>query len=223
VGARLVVAARNADRLRDLADTLGARSFALDATNLEQVDACLAEANRLHGQVDGVANCVGSLLLKPAHLTAAAEWEATLAANLTTAFACVRAGARVMRQKGGAVVLVSSAAARLGLPSHEAVAAAKAGVIGLTLAAAATYAEQAIRVNCVAPGLVRTPLTARLTASETTLKTSTALHALGQIGEQEEVAEAIAWLLDPGHSWITGQVLGVDGGLATVRTRGHST
>jgi NAD(P)-dependent dehydrogenase (short-subunit alcohol dehydrogenase family) len=128
-----------------------------------------------------------------------------------------------MRQKGGAVVLVSSAAARLGLPSHEAVAAAKAGVIGLTLAAAATYAEHRIRVNCVAPGLVRSPSTARLTASETTLKASTALHALGRIGEPEEVAEAIAWLLDPRQSWITGQVLGVDGGLATVRTRGHSS
>ncbi len=116
-GAHLVVAARNADRLRDLADALGAQPFPLDATNLDQVDACLAEAIRLHGQVDGLANCVGSLLLKPGHLTTAAEWEATLAANLTTAFACLRAGARAMRQKGGAVVLVSSAAARLGLPS----------------------------------------------------------------------------------------------------------
>jgi NAD(P)-dependent dehydrogenase (short-subunit alcohol dehydrogenase family) len=222
-GASLVIAARNADRLRELADKLGAQPFPLDATNFDQVDDCLAEANRLHGQVNGVACCVGSLLLKPGHLTTAAEWQATLACNLTTAFACVRAGARVMREKGGAVVLVSSAAARLGLPSHEAVAAAKAGVIGLTLAAAATYAGQGIRVNCVAPGLVRTPLTARLIANETTLKASTALHALGRIGEPEEVAEAIAWLLDPRQSWITGQVLGVDGGLATVRTRGNSS
>jgi NAD(P)-dependent dehydrogenase (short-subunit alcohol dehydrogenase family) len=221
-GARLVVAGRNADRLGELADTLGARACMLDATNLDQVDACLAEAHQIHGRVDGVANCVGSLLLKPAHLTRADEWEATLAANLTTAFACARAGARVMRQKGGAIVLVSSAAARLGLPNHEAIAAAKAGVIGLTLAAAASYAEQGVRVNCVAPGLVRTALTARLTANEATLKASAALHALGRIGEPEEVAEAIAWLLDPKQSWITGQVLGVDGGLATVRARGHS-
>lgn len=222
-GANLVLAARNADRLRALADTLGPRPFPLDAANFDQMDACLAEANRLYGRVEGVACCVGSLLLKPGHLTTAAEWEATLTANLTTAFACVRAATRVMRQKGGAVVLVSSAAARLGLPSHEAIAAAKAGVIGLTLSAAATYAEQGIRVNGVAPGLVRTPLTARLTASEMALKASTALHALGRIGEPEEVAEAIAWLLDPRQSWITWQVLGVDGGLATVRARGHSS
>jgi 3-oxoacyl-[acyl-carrier protein] reductase len=221
-GARLTVAGRNADKLRQLEDAFGAWAYPLDATDLDQVDACLTEAHQRHGRVDGVANCVGSLLLKSAHQTTADEWQATLAANLTTAFACVRAGARVMRPTGGAIVLVSSAAARLGLPNHDAIAAAKAGVIGLTLAAAATYAGQGIRVNCVAPGLVRTPLTARLTANETTLKASTALHALGRIGEPEEVAEAIAWLLVPRQSWVTGQVLGVDGGLATVRARGQS-
>jgi NAD(P)-dependent dehydrogenase (short-subunit alcohol dehydrogenase family) len=221
-GARLVVAGRSEDRLRELAGTLDARAFPLDATDLERVHSCLAEAEQVHGRVDGVANCAGSLLLKPAHLTTGPEWEVALAANLTTAFACVRAGARVMRPNGGAIVLVSSAAARLGLPNHEAIAAAKAGVIGLTLAAAASYAGQGIRVNCVAPGLVRTPLTARLIDNETALKASTALHALGRIGEPGEVAEAIAWLLDPRQSWITGQVLGIDGGLATVRTRGQS-
>jgi NAD(P)-dependent dehydrogenase (short-subunit alcohol dehydrogenase family) len=118
--------------------------------------------------------------------------------------------------------LVSSAAARLGLANHEAIAAAKAGVIGLTLSAAATYAPKRIRVNAVAPGLVRTPLTARITGSESALEASTSLHALGRIGEPDEVAGAIAWLLDPAQSWITGQVLGIDGGLATVCSRARA-
>jgi 3-oxoacyl-[acyl-carrier protein] reductase len=75
-------------------------------------------------------------------------------------------------------------------------------------------------VNAVAPGLVRTPLTARLIGTETALKASAALHALGRIGEPDDVASAIDWLLDPAQTWVTGQVIGVDGGLATVRPRG---
>ena len=120
---------------------------------------------------------------------------------------------------GGSVALVSSAAARVGLASHEAIAAAKAGVIGLTLSAAATYAGRGLRFNCVAPGLVRTPLTARLTATEASSRASTAMHPLGRLGEPDDVAAGIAWLLDPRNSWVTGQVIGIDGGLADLRGR----
>ena len=218
-GSRLALGGRDADRLKALAAETGATAFALDATRPDEVEAAAAQAVEQLGRLDGVANCVGSLLLKPAHLTSDDEWASTLALNLTSSFAAVRAAARSMGS-GGSVVLMSSAAARLGLANHEAVAAAKAGVIGLTLSAAATYAPKGIRVNALAPGLVRTPLTARITGSETALKASTALHALGRVGEPDEVAGAIAWLLDPAQSWITGQVLGIDGGLATVRARG---
>ena len=183
------------------------------------MEAAAAKAVELDGRLDGLANCIGSILLKPAHLTSEEEWDAVVATNLKSAYAAVRAAARLMTT-GGSVVLVSSAAARLGLANHEAIAAAKAGVIGLTLSAAATYAPKGIRVNAVAPGLVRTPLTARITDNEAALKASTAMHALGRVGEPEDVASAIAWLLDPAQSWVTGQVIGVDGGLATLRSRG---
>jgi NAD(P)-dependent dehydrogenase (short-subunit alcohol dehydrogenase family) len=158
-------------------------------------------------------------LLKPAHLTSTADWNATLAANLSSAFGCVRAAGRLLKANGGSVVLVSSAAARVGLANHEAIAAAKAGVIGLMLSAAATYARQRIRFNAVAPGLVRTPLTKGLVSSELAEKASVAMHPLGRLGEPEDVARAIAWLLDPAQGWITAQVIGVDGGLADVRGR----
>jgi NAD(P)-dependent dehydrogenase (short-subunit alcohol dehydrogenase family) len=74
-------------------------------------------------------------------------------------------------------------------------------------------------VNCVAPGLVDTPLSARITSNEVALKASAALHALGRIGRAEDVASGIAWLLDPENNWVTGQILGIDGGLGTVRSR----
>ena len=218
-GARLVVAARNAEKLQALADELGAHPFPVDATQSAQVDACVTRVPERHGRLDGVAHCVGSLLLKPAHLTSDAEWDAALAVNLTSAFAVVRASARAMKDTGGSIVLVSSAAARAGLANHEAVAAAKAGIIGLVLSAAATYASRGIRVNGVAPGLVRTPLTAALTSNEAILRASTAMHALGRIGEPADVASAIAWLLDPRQGWIIGQILGVDGGLADLRSK----
>lgn len=218
-GANVVGAGRNPEKLRALADSCGLRPYTLDASDVGQVIACVSEARESFGRIDGVANCVGSLLLKPAHLTSESDWQATLTTNLTTAFATVHAGVKGMMETGGSIVLVSSVAARIGLANHEAIAAAKAGIIGLTLAAAASYAERGIRVNCVAPGLVRTPLTARLTATEAALKVSAAMHPLGRIGEPGDVAAAIAWLLDPQQSWITGQVLGIDGGLATIQAR----
>ncbi len=89
----------------------------------------------------------------------------------------------------------------------------------MALSAAATYAPKGIRVNCVAPGLTRTPLTARLWQQEAAAKASASLYALGRLGAPEEVASAIDWLLDTEQAWITGQVLGVDGGLSRVRSR----
>ena len=218
-GAKVVIAARDPGRLREMAASLGAEPVALDATLPEQVEACARRAIDRFGRLDGIANCVGSLLLKPAHLTSDAEWASTIASNLTSAFAAVRAAAKTMLQTGGSVVLISAAAARTGIANHEAIAAAKAGVIGLTLSAASTYARQGLRINCVAPGLVRTPLTARLLANEAQAKVFEAMHPLGRLGEPGDVAAAIAWLLDPAQNWITGQVFAVDGGLSTVRPR----
>lgn len=217
-GAQLIVAARGEDRLHELADSLGAQPWRLDATDSDAVDACVKDAVETHGHIDGIVNCVGSILLKPAHLTSPEDFEETLRLNLVTAFNVVRAGARAMRRGGGSVVLVSSAAARLGLANHEAIAAAKAGVEGLVLASAATYAPVGIRVNAVAPGLVDTPLTSRITGSEAGRRASLAMHPLGRLGEPEDVAAAIAWLLEPTNDWITGQVIGVDGGLGSLKT-----
>jgi NAD(P)-dependent dehydrogenase (short-subunit alcohol dehydrogenase family) len=216
-GARLLVAGRNADRLATLADTLGAEQRVIDATRCDDVAACVTQAVERFGRLDGIANCVGSLLLKPAHLTTEEEWRTTVETNLGSAFATVRAAAPAMRREGGSIVLVASAAARIGLPNHEAIAAAKAGIIGLARAAAASYAGRGVRVNAVAPGLVRTPMTRRITERPASEQASLSMHALGRLGEPRDIAAMISWLLGPAATWVTGQVFGVDGGLGTVR------
>jgi 3-oxoacyl-[acyl-carrier protein] reductase len=205
-GHTVVTTARDSTKI--LAD------YVLDASDFDAVDNVFSKA----GPFDGAVNLSGSLLLKSAGLTTKAQYEATITASLTTAFATVRAAGKHMNM-GGSVVLVSSAAALEGLANHEAIAAAKAGIIGLTLSAAATYAGQNLRFNAVAPGLVQTPLTAALTGSEAGRKVSESMHALGRLGKPEDVARAIAFLLEPQNDWITGQVLGVDGGLSRVRPK----
>ncbi len=186
----------------------------LDATNFEAVDDVFKQA----GELDGVVNCSGSLLLRSAHLTSKEQYQNVMDASLTTAFATIRSAGKHM-SKGGSVVLISSAAAMEGLANHEAIAAAKAGILGLTLSAAATYAGQNLRINAIAPGLTETPLTSTLTSNETSRKFSEAMHALGRLGKPEDIARAIVFLLDPENNWITGQVLAVDGGLSRVRPK----
>lgn len=218
-GAHLILAGRNGAALDEMAARYQAKAVAVEATDPSSIQQAVTEAKDAFGRLDGVVNCFGTLLLKAAHLTSDEEWNETIAVNLSSAFAITRAVARAFPKAGGSVVFLSTVAARVGLPNHEAIAAAKAGLIGLALSAAATYAPKKIRYNVVAPGLVRTQLSEKITSNEAALKASTRLHPLSRIGEPDEVASAVEWFLDPAQSWVTGQVLGVDGGLGSVRGR----
>lgn len=215
----MALAGRTEASLGLLATELGALPLRCDARNPEAVIAAAERAKTEFGRLDGIVNCVGSILLKPAHLTKPEEFMDVLQQNLVTAFNVVRAAAKVISGPGS-VVLVSTAASRLGLANHEAIAAAKGGVNGLVLSAAATYGPRGLRVNAVAPGLVRTGLAARITGSPAAAQASVAMHALGRLGEADDVAPAIVWLLGAEASWVTGQLVGVDGGLGTVRRAG---
>ncbi len=218
-GYQLVLGGRDVEKTRRLADELSAHAVEINAEDSESVNQAMGQASEVLGTLNGVAHCVGSILLKGAAQTTDEEWLATMNCNLNSAFYVTRAAVKKMRGKGGSIALCSSAAAMRGLSNHEAIAAAKAGIIGLTLSAAATYATNKIRVNCVAPGLTRTPMTEKITSNDMALKASTAMHALGRIGEPEEVASALAWFLDPSQSWVTGQTLGVDGGLGSLAAK----
>lgn len=186
----------------------------LDATDFNAVDNAFEAA----GQIDGVVNCSGSLWIKPAHLTSHEQYLDVINKSLTTAFATVRSAGKYMSQ-GGSCVLFSTAAALSGFANHEAIAAAKAGVIGLAMSASATYASVKLRVNVIAPGLVETNLTDTMLKSDVSRKVSESMHALGRLGTAEEIARGAIFFLDPKNSWITGQVLAIDGGLSHIHPR----
>lgn len=215
--------ARDGGRLEALASELGGAPFhPADATDAAALRAAVAAAGPA---LAGLAFCVGSIPLKPlARLTEADFLDAfrlnTLAAAMAVQAAApaLAAGAR----EGGAptgVVLFSSVAARAGFPNHAAIAAAKAGVEGLALSLAAELAP-AVRVNCVAPSLTRTRIAEPLTKSPQMAEAIAKLHPLPRLGEGDDPAALADFLLSDAAGWITGQVVGVDGGRSTVRSKG---
>lgn len=219
-GQSVLLVGRSEDKLRALSEEIGQPFVRTDVTSSQTLEEALRAGSEAHDGCRVVVNCIGSLLLKPAHLTTDAEFRQVVETNLFTAFATIRAGAKVLRERGGSIVLFASAAAEIGIQNHEAIAAAKAGIVGLARSAAATYAANNIRVNVVSPGLIRTELTRRIWENPASANASAQRHPLGRLGEPEQVASLVTWLLDSENDWITGQVIGVDGGLGHVLPRG---
>jgi NAD(P)-dependent dehydrogenase (short-subunit alcohol dehydrogenase family) len=220
-GWRVAGYARDTTRLATLAAALpGLHTITCEATDAAQVEAAVQATLAHHGRLDAYVHCVGSILLKTAQQTSLDEWRRTLALNLDSAFYGLRAAIAPMQTQGaGAIVLLSSVAAQVGLASHEAIAAAKGGIDGLVRAAAASYASRNVRVNAVAPGLVDTPMAAGLLANPAARAFSEKLHPLGRVGRPDNIASLITWLLSPEADWVTGQIWSADGGMANVRPR----
>ncbi|MBM3207164.1 MAG: SDR family oxidoreductase [Chlamydiae bacterium] len=219
-GRTVYLLGRNEKALSDLSLELSQPYLIVDALDEKAVESTLVTIKNKHGSIDGVASCIGSVCLKPLHSVSLEEFDQVFRVNTLTAFSIIKASCSVMAdQKKGSVVLCSSTASLIGLANHEAIAAAKGAINAMVRSAAASYAHKGIRVNAVAPGLVKTPLTQNIVANEMALKASTAFHPLGRIGDPLDVAQAISWLFDPQNSWITGHVLPIDGGLSSIKTK----
>lgn len=214
-GSRVAIVGRHAETLDALRDEIGAFAYPGDVLDFDGMKAIVARIEAEVGEIDGLVHAVGNVMLKPLHATTLEEWKATLDINATSAFIVMRhVMPLMMRRRRGSVVLFSTVAATMGLQNHEAIAAAKSAVEGLTRTAAISYARYGVRVNAVAPALTKTEMAKALWQNELMLKASVAMHPLGRIGEPGDIAAAVLYFLSDEASWTTGQVLGVDGGLS---------
>ncbi len=178
-----------------------------------------AMAAFLPGQLHGFVYSVGSINLKPFNRLTEDDFLNDYRINVLGAVRAVQQSLKQLKQAGSAsVVLISSVAARIGMPYHTSIASAKAAVEGMALSLAAELAPQQIRVNVVAPSLTDTPMAQNLLASPEKREASAKRYPLSRFGRPEDISQAIAFLLSDESSWITGQVIGIDGGLAKLRT-----
>ena len=217
-GWQLIVTSRRAEHLTAAFDDQHLQ-VATDCSTMAGARQILQVAQDHQMLPTALAHCVGNIRLGAMHRMSEADFNDCLSANLISAFHTLSAFVGTLREarSPGAAVLVSSAAARIGTPNHEAVAAAKAGLEGLVRGAAASYAANGIRINAVAPGIMDTPASASIIASPAAREGAARQYPLPGIGSPDELAELMVWLLSDSAARVTGQVWSLDGGFSSIR------
>jgi 3-oxoacyl-[acyl-carrier protein] reductase len=215
-GARVVAAARG-DHAGDTVNAIGAaggraEAASLDVTDSAAVDAIVTGTLERHGRIDILVNNAGiardQLLMRMKR----DDWDQVIATNLTAAFACTQAVIKPMvKQRAGRIISISSIVGQVGNAGQSNYAASKAGLIGFSKALAREVASRGITVNVVAPGLIETDMTRAITGKAQ--GDWTAQIPLGRLGTTADVAAAVCFLASDEASYITGQVLAVNGGM----------
>jgi 3-oxoacyl-[acyl-carrier protein] reductase len=216
-GAVVALAGTRAAALVALAEGLEHRAYALaaDLTGLAAPDRLLGDAEAAMGQVDILVNNAGITRDNIALRLRDEDWQAVIDLNLTAAFRLTRAALRGMiRRRHGRVISISSVVGVTGNAGQANYAAAKAAIIGMTKSLAAETASRGITVNCIAPGMITTPMTDKL-GDEQRRRIAAAIP-MGRFGTPDDIAAAAIYLASAEAGYITGQTLHVNGGMAMV-------
>lgn len=214
---KLILVSRDTTRLEA---TDGDVLVQADVSTPSGAEAAFALALERAGIIpDALVNCAGSTLIAPLGRVTAEAFRGCMAANVDTAFFSVQAYTKVLSESGrrGDIVLFSSVVAGMGVSNHAGIAVAKGAIEALVRSVAADFSHQGIRINAVAPGLMRSPLTEKMLVSERSQRNIAAQYPLGQFGDASDGAAVAAWLLSTDARWITGEVIHLDGGFSAVR------